>query len=226
MSSQHLIELNDLTRKDLSSGQTILDHVSVTVDSGERVGLVGPSGSGKTTLMRAMAILDPYHTGSLRYKGKVIGRDDVPNYRRQVIYLAQQTAFTDATVAENIQLPFRLGIASTAYDSSIVAAWLVRLGKPAAILSQSVDSLSGGEKQLISLIRALTVSPRVLLLDEPTAALDAETTLRFEELIIDWYQSDESRSLVWSSHDLAQVDRLTSRKIEMRDGKAGAGDLK
>ena len=226
MSSQHLIELSDLTRKDPSSGQTILDRVNVNVDSGERIGLVGPSGSGKTTLMRAIAILDPYHSGSLRYEGKLIERDEVPNYRRQVIYLAQQPAFADGTVAENIQLPFQLGIASSDFDRSVVETWLSQLGKPASILSQQVDSLSGGEKQLVSFIRAIALSPQVLLLDEPTAALDAETNSQLEQLIVDWHQSDESRALLWSSHDLAQVNRLTSRRIEMNDGKVVAGGSK
>jgi putative ABC transport system ATP-binding protein len=226
MNSRHLIEMNDLTRQDQSSGQTILDRVSVSIDSGERIGLVGPSGSGKTTLMRAIAILDPYQDGSLRFEGDLVQRDNVPKYRRQVIYLAQKPAFTNATVAENIQLPFQLGISNSHFDRNRVESWLDQLGRPASIMSQSIDSLSGGEQQLVSLIRAIALSPKVLLLDEPTAALDAETTSRFERLITDWQQSDESRAFVWSSHNLEQVDRMTVRRVEMNQGRLVVGELK
>ena len=91
---------------------------------------------------------------------------------------------------------------------------------------QTIESLSGGEQQLISLVRALTLSPTALLLDEPTAALDAETAAKVERLIMDWYRSDESRAFVWSSHDLEQVDRMTMRQIRMDGGRVLKEKLK
>lgn len=198
----------------------------MAIAQGDRVGLVGPSGSGKTTLMRAIAKLDPCDSGSLLFRGDSIERDSVPAYRRQAIYLAQHPAFAEATVAENLQIPFRLDIAKSTYDSSIVESWLEQLGKPASILAQTIESLSGGEQQLISLVRALTLSPTALLLDEPTAALDAETAAKVERLIMDWYRSDESRAFVWSSHDLEQVDRMTMRQIRMDGGRVLKEKLK
>lgn len=216
-----LIEIRDLTRRDAKTKRLLLDNVNLSISSGQRIGLVGPSGSGKSSLLRAIARLDRCDAGDVRFDGKSILRDAVPAYRRQVIYLPQRPAFVAGTVRENLELPFHFAAATKPFDETRVHHWLGDLAKSQEFLSQSVDRLSGGEQQIVALIRAIALSPQVLLLDEPTASLDSEATQRFEELVLTWCESNQSgplRALVWTSHDASQIRRMTTRRIAMGRG--------
>lgn len=215
-----MIRLIDLTRRDLKSNRLLLDRVNMSIAAGERIGLVGPSGCGKSTLLRAIARLDRCDAGEVLFEGTTVCKDAVPAYRRRVIYLTQRPAFAAGSVRDNLRIPFRLAVSDAAYDEARVMRWLEKLSKPRELLDQSARSLSGGEQQIVSLIRAISLDPQVLLLDEPTASLDPESTLRFEQLARAWF---DGRSVgptwVWTSHDASQVGRMTSRIVSMRDGR-------
>jgi len=218
--SPRLIELRDLTRKNEHGDRTILDRISLIIDAGQRIGLVGPSGSGKTSLMRAIAKLDPVERGMLTDRGQRISRELVPGYRCRTIYLFQRSGFRAGSVIENLELPFQLAVSGKAFDRHQAERWLERFGKSAAIIDQPIESLSGGEQQMIALIRALGLAPEILLLDEPTASLDGASTERYEELVLEWFHADPNhRSFLWSSHDVDQVRRMTTCCIEMDHGK-------
>jgi putative ABC transport system ATP-binding protein len=219
MNPESFIQLFDVSRHDPKTGKTILDDVNISIGDGDRIGLVGPSGSGKTSLLRAIAKLDPCDAGRLIADGKLVLRDDVPSYRRRVIYVAQRSAFVVGTVRRNLELPFELGSFEAKFDLDRAKSWFDQLGKLPTLLDQSIESLSGGEQQIVSIVRALSLSPRALLLDEPTAALDADSVSRFERLILDWHQVEDERAFVWSSHDQQQVLRMTTRCIEMKEGR-------
>src|SRR5262249_906755 len=95
-----------------------------------------------------------------------------------------------------------------------------RLGREPGFLAKSSRDLSGGESQLVGLVRALQLDPAVLLLDEPTASLDPATTRAVEGLLEDWLDADPSaRALVWVSHDADQVRRMTDRRVYLRAGR-------
>jgi len=214
------IELRELTRKSRGGDRTILDGISLVIDSGQRIGLVGPSGSGKSSLMRAIAKLDPIEKGTLIDRGQRVVREQVPAYRRQTIYLAQRCGFRSGSVIENLELPFQFAVSEETFDRHQAERWLDRFGKPTSIFDQPIDSLSGGEQQMIALIRALGLAPQTLLLDEPTASLDSESTARYEQLVREWFDTDpNNRSFLWSSHDVDQVRRMTTRCIEIDHGR-------
>jgi putative ABC transport system ATP-binding protein len=180
---------------------------------GDRVGLVGPSGSGKTLLLRTLVFLDPIQEGQIRFGDRPLTRRVTPQYRTQVIYLSQRPAVFDGTVEDNLKQVFALNAQTGRYERSLILQLLATLNRTADFLNRSVRQLSGGEGQILALLRALQLQPRVLLLDEPTASLDPETTQRVEQLIDRWMQDSTERACVWTSHDPQQISRVTNRQV-------------
>tara|TARA_R110002049_G_scaffold4601_4_gene31978 strand:- start:258492 stop:259088 length:597 start_codon:yes stop_codon:yes gene_type:complete len=196
-----------------------LSDISFQISRGQRVGLVGPSGCGKSSLLRVMAMLDSITRGDLIFRGRPVHSVDVPTYRRQVIYLSQRPSLASGTVRSNLQLPFRFQTSTAKFDESRVVMHLKQLNKPTSLLEQAADQLSGGEQQLIALIRAIQLDPCMLLLDEPTASLDESSVNQVETLLDRWISEDQSRTYVWVSHDGSQVDRVTDCVFRMDSGK-------
>lgn len=225
-SPDELIRVTDLCRRDATTSRMLLDSVSLSIDVGQQVGLVGPSGSGKSTLLRSIARLDAIDAGQIHCCGREVTGDEVPAYRRRVIYLPQRPAFVDGSVRENLELPLGWSITPRPLDQARLAGYLEKLGKPDGFLDQSAQRLSGGEQLIVSLLRAILLDPEVLLMDEPTAALDADTTLRFEELASAWFDDRlGGAAWIWTSHDAAQVSRMTTRSIQIDGGRIKQVDV-
>ena len=192
--------------------------LGVRLGAGDRLAVVGPSGSGKTLLLRALAGMDRLDEGEVQWEGEPIEAGGLPAHRARVGYLPQTPALFAGTVADNLRAPFDLAVhADRAYDAGAARAALDRLGRSGAFLDQNVDGLSGGERQLTQLLRAMQASPRVLLLDEPTASLDAAATTEVEALVADFLAAEMGRAVVWTSHDGPQLDRVTDRRLDLAD---------
>ncbi|MEM1116152.1 MAG: ATP-binding cassette domain-containing protein [Bacteroidota bacterium] len=197
-------------------GRWVWRALDLRLGAGERLAVVGPSGSGKTLLLRALAGLDRLDEGEVRWEGRVPEADGLPAHRARVGYLSQTPALFAGTVADNLRAPFDLGVhAGRAYDPEAACRALDRLGRRAAFLDQGVDGLSGGERQLAQLLRAMQAAPQVLLLDEPTASLDTAATAEVEALVADYLAAEAGRAAVWTSHDPAQLDRATDRRLNL-----------
>ena len=219
MNSPPIIEVQGLRRRDANSERLILDGITLRIDAGECLGLMGPSGSGKSTLLRAIARLDPLDQGELSFQGNAVHGDQVPPYRRRVVYVSQQSVVIQSTLREDLHQIFQFASATQELNLHDAEAQLAQFGKPASILDQPVEQLSGGEKQIAALVRAMTLSPLVLLLDEPTASLDAVATERIESGVQQWLAADLPRAVVWVSHDLQQIQRIATRVIQMQAGR-------
>jgi putative ABC transport system ATP-binding protein len=217
-----LLQALDLARRHPAGNSWLLERVSMEIRAGDRAVVSGPSGSGKTLLLRAAAMLDPIDSGSLLWQGRPVAREEVPRFRAAVVYCHQRPAMLADTVEEALRRPFALKVhRAKKFDRPWILERLARLGKPDAFLEQPVANLSGGEMQIVALLRALQLEPQILLLDEPTAALDPKTATEVEELVIDWTErSPDQRALVWVSHDVAQGNRVATRKIQMENGRA------
>jgi putative ABC transport system ATP-binding protein len=200
----------------------LLRGISVAVGSGERIAIVGPTGAGKTVLLRAMALLDPLDEGEILWRGRPIDDAAVPGFRRRAIYLHQRPALVEGTVEGNLRRPFGFTASNGGYDPVRMKETLSALGRDASFLAKLTADLSGGEAQIAAFLRAIQLDPRVLLLDEPTAALDREAASAIERLVEGWFAEEEGeRALIWVSHDHDQARRMTGRVIGLSAGRMG-----
>lgn len=174
--------------------------VNWEIPAGQCIGLCGPSGSGKTLLLRAIADLDP-HQGQMWLDGMSAEAMAVHQWRRQVGLLPAESAWWHDTVEPHF--------------NNIVESWLTELGFTFEVLKWQINRLSSGERQRLALLRLLMLKPRVLLLDEPTANLDAKSIGRVEHLL-KTYCLDHQPVVIWVSHDEAQLNRNCSAIFTIR----------
>ncbi|UNK28412.1 iron ABC transporter ATP-binding protein FetA [Serratia plymuthica] len=182
--------------------QVILDSVSFGLKQGEFKLITGPSGCGKSTLLKIVSSLIDPTRGKIIFDGKPITDMSPEAYRQQVSYCFQTPALFGDTVYDNIALPYL--IRKQKPDEQKMKADLVRFGLAENKLKKSVNELSGGEKQRISLIRNLQFMPKVLLLDEITSALDEENKRNVNE-IIHQLVSQHGVAALWVTHDKDEI---------------------
>ncbi|MGI4983415.1 MAG: ABC transporter ATP-binding protein [Janthinobacterium lividum] len=184
-----LLEARRLTRRDPLQQRAILQSVDFRLHDRERVAVMGPSGAGKSVFLRLLALLDPPDEGELLWRGAAIAPADIPAYRGHVAYVAQKPAVLDGRVEDNLRYPFSLKVhRHRRFDRDRVAELAARAGRGADFLDKRASELSGGEAQIMSLIRVLQLAPDVLLLDEPTASLDPDSARRIEALVTAWFE--------------------------------------
>lgn len=218
-----LLEARDIGRRVAADGDKsrwLLRGVSISLTPGERLAIVGPTGAGKSILLRAMALLDPLDSGEILWQGRPIDDAAVPAFRRRVIYLHQRPALAEGTVEANLRRPFEFAVAERAYDPGRVREILGALGRDESLLARAAADLSGGEAQIAAFLRALQLDPGVLLLDEPTAALDREAAAAIERVVDGWFSERAGeRGVVWVSHDHDQARRVAARVLGLAAGR-------
>ena len=220
-----LLEARGVGRRASNGGNWLLRDVSIEIHAGRRIAIVGPTGSGKTLLLRALARLDAIDTGQVLWQGEPVCGGAVPRFRRHAMYLHQRPALMEGSVEENLRLPFTLrSHGSREFRRDEVLSLLERAHRDETFLDRSSRDLSGGEAQIVALVRAIQLEPTLLLLDEPTVALDEELTRMIEELVAGWFdRSPGARALVWVSHDREQVARIADCVMNMEVGCLDAG---
>lgn len=225
MTDVPLVEADGIARRDPLRGQMLLHPTRFALHAGDRVAVTGPSGSGKSVLLRALALLDPLDAGRMLWQGAPVARAAVPRYRRNVAYLRQRPALLDGTVEDNLRYPYSLNsYGDVRFDRGRAASLALQAGRGSGFLDQRASDLSGGEAQIAALIRVLQLAPPVLLLDEPTASLDAASSQAIEALIDAWFAAaPHARACIWVSHDPAQAERMSRRHLTMRAGVLDAG---
>jgi len=193
-----MLKLEDLKIADVEA-------VSLTIRPGECLGLCGDSGSGKTRLLRAIADMDE-HEGQV-YADE-IAQCDVSGHewRRRVSLLPAESLWWFDRIGEHFEVQDRQ---------------LRQLGFDADVLDWQVSRCSSGEKQRLAVLRLLAHSPRVLLLDEPSANLDNGNAARVEALIRD-YLDTRNAMAIWVSHDPAQLERVAASSYRVADGRLQA----
>ena len=204
-----------------------VDDVSLHVDAGESLGLVGESGCGKSTLVRLLArLLDPTE-GRIGFEGQDLAALPASRFARTPQRAAIQMVFQDPTDSLNprfsardtIAEPCRLLCASTAAQAAArVDEVAAQVGLPGELLDRFPHQLSGGQKARVGIARALAPGPRLLILDEPTAALDVSVQAVVLQLL-DRLRRELGLATLFVSHDLNVVRLLTDRVAVMYLGK-------
>lgn len=195
-------------------GRRIVDSASIELAPASVITIAGPSGCGKSTLLRAVATLIPITSGALLFEGRAIREIGVTEYRRLVAYVPQAPRMFEGTVADNVRTGPRLrGIE---LEGEQVASLLERVGLAADIAGRAASNLSGGEALRVALARALANEPRVLLLDEPTAALDPEAARVVLDLLA--ALAAEGTALLMVTHVDAHAARLGGKAYRMNAG--------
>lgn len=214
-----MLEARSIARR--AGDHWLLRGLDLAVAGGERIALSGPSGAGKTVLLRALALLDPLDGGEIRLGGRPVRPADVPAFRCRVGYLHQAPALAEGTVEANLRRPFSLAAhRRRGFERARAVGLLARLGKDEAFLDRRRGDLSGGEAQIVALVRLLQLDPSILLLDEPTAALDPDSAERARELLGEWQAGDgDGRAYLWVSHDAALGRRVAGRHLRLADGR-------
>ncbi len=191
------------------------------------VGLFGRSGAGKTSVVNAIAGIGRPQRGSIRVNGDVLFDSargiDVPPEKRRVGYVFQDALlFPHLDVEANLTYGQRLRAPSERVISEAHVVELLGLG---ALLRRKPRALSGGEKQRVAIGRALLAQPRILLMDEPLAALDVPRRIEILDYI-ERLRDDLAIPIVYVSHTVAEITRLADTVVVLADGKCLAvGDV-
>ncbi|MFT4125634.1 MAG: ABC transporter ATP-binding protein [Gordonia sp. (in: high G+C Gram-positive bacteria)] len=207
------------------AAHTALDDVSLSVETGEVVGVVGESGSGKTTLGRAIGGLIPLRAGRILVEGNDLSSADrsrLHQLRRSIAFVPQDPAASldpRFTVFESIREPLDIQkIGSRTDQQQRVTELLEAVHLPTSFAQRLPGELSGGQRQRVALARALSVQPKLLIADEPTSALDVSVQARVLELFGE-LQRELGFAALFISHDLAVVEQVSDRVAVLRSGR-------
>lgn len=214
-----LLAVKGISKSDPSNARVLLHPVDISILAGDRIVLSGPSGSGKSVFLRCLAQIEVPNSGEFYFKGKLINQGNIQRYRTQVNYVRQNPVLVEGSVNDNLRLALSLRLnQNMKFDEDLLRHYLSFFNKPESFLQQSSAVLSGGERQIVSFLRNLMLSPSVLLLDEPTAALDPDSVESFERLVNEWYQAEPERAYIWISHDPQQAERMAEKQWFMQAG--------
>ena len=202
-----LIELAGVT-KYFRSGAQVLSDISLTVHPGEFVSLIGPSGCGKSTILRLTAGLDTPSSGTVRSPAL-----DTSAQGTTAFVFQEATLMPWASVFNNVWLPLRLQGLTRDESLTRVSQALISVGLEDFAQAYPAQ-LSGGMKMRASIARALITAPKILLMDEPFAALDDLSRYRLNDDLLRW-QQDISISTLFVTHNIAEAVFLSKRVLVM-----------
>lgn len=211
MAQSSLISLNNIT-KSFSNGTVALRDMALDVQQGEFVSLLGPSGCGKSTALRIIAGLAPATIGTVSWGGSATAQAEEASHDVSFVF-QEPTLMPWATVFGNVYLPLKLKGQSkaNARDAVIEALTLVGLEQ----FSNSYPrELSGGMKMRVSIARALVTRPRLLLMDEPFAALDEITRFKLNNDLLELWQRF-NWTVIFVTHSVFELVYLSNRIVVM-----------
>jgi len=218
-----IVELRGVTKSFRKGDETItpLDNVDLDIQEGEFVSLMGPSGTGKSTLLNVVSGIDRIESGTIRINGQQIeklSRGKLADWRAANLGYIFQThnLIPVLTAYENVELPTLLLKLTASQRRTRVEVALEAVGL-ADRASHYPRQLSGGQEQRVGIARAIVAHPTVVVADEPTGSLDAETSLQVQSLLIRLNQ-ELNITMLMVTHD-TQVASIATRRLYLDRGK-------
>lgn len=203
---RHLIKVYHTKKKEIKA----IDNISLYSRPQEFVSIVGPSGCGKSTLLRILAGLDHLTEGEALLFGKpIIG----PGADRGMVFQSY-TLFPWLTVRKNIEFGLRLKKMSSKAKKAL-SNYFLKMMDLEKFSNSYPKELSGGMKQRVAIARALANSPKVLLMDEPFGALDAQTRVDMQQLLLDIWKREKT-TIIFITHDIEEAIFLSQRIYVMK----------
>lgn len=201
--------------------RTVVEEVSLSVDTGECFGLVGPSGCGKSSLLWAMAGLNPHWQGEMQLAGHRAqpGKVFSGALRREVQMVFQDpyaSLHPRHRLRRTLAEPLKLWRLDNPDDR--ISQGFRHVGLDPALADRYPHQLSGGQRQRVAIVRALMLQPKILLLDEPTSALDMSVQAEILNLLNDLKRTDRL-TMVLVSHDPDVIDHMCDRAVRMVAGR-------
>ena len=201
-------------------GQEALKGVSFNLQQGEFAFLAGHSGAGKSTLLKLIPAIERPTSGAVIVNGQNVSalkRAAIPYLRRNIgLVFQDQKLLYDRSVFDNVMLPLALSGQPPQEAAKRVRAALDKVGLLAREKSNPIE-LSGGEQQRLAIARAVVNRPALLVADEPTANLDAESAAKLLDIFVDFNQVGVT--VLIATHDMALVERYGKRVLRLAEGK-------
>jgi cell division transport system ATP-binding protein len=214
-----VIQFNRVSKR-YPGGYTALQDISLDVETGEMLFITGPSGAGKSTLLKLIPLIERINGGSLSVNGQNVGAmrsKAIPYLRRKLgLVFQDQKLLQDRSVFENLMLPLRVCGFDGRDAAKRARAALDKVGLLAREKSRPI-ALSGGEQQRVCIARAIVNRPSILIADEPTANLDAQTAIEVMEIFRSFHQVGVT--VLIASHDTALVQRFATRVVQVQQGR-------
>jgi NitT/TauT family transport system ATP-binding protein len=191
----------------------VLNNVNIGVKDGEFVTIVGPSGCGKSTLLNIVAGIDRTHSGEITIYGQSTDSITTDVDRNRIMIFQEAALFPWLTVRENVE--FGLKIANVSKDKrNEIAMHYIEMVQLSDFADAYIHQLSGGMKQRVAIARALALNPKILLMDEPFAALDVRTRQLLQEQLLQIHQSTK-KTILFVTHNITEAVALGDRVILM-----------
>lgn len=187
--------------------------ISFSLKDNEGVVIEGPNGAGKSLLLKSLALLYPVSCEEFFFQDKNVRGLNPQEFRSQVLYVSTNVLLVkDQSVEEFFQSVLKLAVYKNHEFKFDYHSYLKKWG----ITNQSVSILSSGQRQMIAVLRALSLKAKILLLDEPTANLDQDKTLEVEELLKEW-RVRTGGGIIMISHSPEQATRLGFKKVQFSE---------
>ena len=225
--SQCILEVNTISKR--FGGVKALDRVSIKLNEGEVLALAGDNGAGKSTLIKIISGVYTSDEGEISFNGRKILNNN-PNYSRN---LGIETIYQDLALADNLDVPSNIFLGrepikkslkflhrldrNFMYEKSVDVLESLKIEIPKSSLTQPVASLSGGQRQAIAISRAIYWNAKILIMDEPTAALGVPEQKKVLELIDTLKKS--SIGIIFISHNLNDIFSASDSICVLRQGK-------